>query len=92
MMFIMITKTDRTLPDPPFRPDPMDLDWGANRRQSQLEGQLGRTGLCGPKRGLFYLGRIDTYLGRSSRAEDSRGLWREAELAIRPPLAARSNI
>ena len=53
MMFIMITKTDRTLPDPPFRPDPMDLDWGANRRQSQLEGQLGRTGLCGPKRGLF---------------------------------------
>ena len=53
------------------------VSWGEQASAGRKEGSLGR---------------IDTYLGRYSRADGSRGLWREAELAIRPPPAPRSNI
>ena len=91
---MMIIKTDSTLPDPPISLRSAPIRWtltGALIGGSpSLRVSWDEQASAGRKEGS--LGRIDTYLGRSSRAEDSRGLWREAELAIRPPLAARSNI
>ena len=57
---------------------------------SSLRVSWGGQASAGRKEGS--LGRIDIYLGRYSRAEESRGLWRDAELAMRPPLAERANI